>query len=614
MGHIDAVIVFDQFSARRHSVSSRYCLRRQIVVADNGINGVKTQIVETVSLAVFRAFRGVSVAEKVGVQKIAYFGNFFFADILHCYSALSYHFAVFAQEHSPKSETVTAVSRNLSVQPFARFAFAESVRVCVHDLFVIKHKAERTEVRLGHFFEYKSQCNNAERVVFVVHKRIIISRLAFCNHAYLTDFAFLAYFVVISTKKCYFIDELRERVMKYVFKNYKTTLAACFTGYICQAIVNNFAPLLFLTFQTQLGVPLAQVTLLIVINFAVQLAVDLLAAKFVEKIGYRTSAVAAHLFIGTGLVLLGVLPLAVGNAFYGLLAAVLVYSVGGGITEVLLSPLVENCPTKNKSAAMSLLHSFYCWGSVAVIGFSTLFFRLLGIDFWNKLAIIWSVVPFLNAIFFLFVPIVPPLGDGEPHGFASLFRSKFFWVLVLMMFFGGASEIAVAQWASAFVESGLGVSKSLGDLLGPCMFAVMMGVVRTVYAKAGQKLNLTKLIIVCAVVCTVSYILITLSPWAELSLLGCALCGLSVAMMWPGTFSIAAKTLPRGGTAMFALLALAGDLGCSAGPTLVGAVSSAFGDDLQKGILVAVLFPALLIAVSVFFFFMEKNPAKTLRF
>ena len=385
--------------------------------------------------------------------------------------------------------------------------------------------------------------------------------------------------------------------MKYVFKNYKTTLAACFTGYICQAIVNNFAPLLFLTFQTQLGVPLAQVTLLIVINFAVQLAVDLLAAKFVEKIGYRTCAVAAHLFIGTGLVLLGVLPIAVGNAFYGLLAAVLVYSVGGGITEVLLSPLVENCPTKNKSAAMSLLHSFYCWGSVAVIGFSTLFFRLLGIDFWNKLAIIWSVVPFLNAIFFLFVPIVPPLGDGEPHGFASLFRSKFFWVLVLMMFFGGASEIAVAQWASAFVESGLGVSKSLGDLLGPCMFAVFMGLSRVLFAKFGSRLDLRPALMIASAGCMAGYALCAFAPpsLAWLGLCGCAVVGFFVGIMWPGAFSIGASVLKGGGTVMFAFFALAGDLGCSGGPTYVGLISEYAGNSLKTGIQWAVIFPLLLM-------------------
>lgn len=403
--------------------------------------------------------------------------------------------------------------------------------------------------------------------------------------------------------------------MSIGLKSYKATLTACFVGYVCQAIVNNFAPLLFLTFQSSLGVSLTQVTALIGINFAVQIVVDLIASRLVDKIGYRVSGVAAHLFIGTGLVLLGVLPSAMGNAFAGLVVAAVFCSVGGGMTEVLLSPLVESCPTRNKSAAMSLLHSFYCWGSVAVIALSTLFFRLFGMDFWNKMAAIWAIIPFTNAAFFLFVPIFRPFGEDGKHGFRTLFRCGLFWVLVLMMFFSGASEISVAQWASAFVESGLGVSKTLGDLLGPCLFAVMMGIMRVLYSKFGDRFDLSKTLLVCAAVCTVSYLIITLSPWAELSLAGCALCGLSVAMMWPGTFSIAAKTIPRGGTAMFALLALAGDLGCAAGPSLVGAVSSASNDNLNTGILAAVVFPALLaIAVIVFMNSVKKNFENTLMY
>lgn len=379
-------------------------------------------------------------------------------------------------------------------------------------------------------------------------------------------------------------------------KSFRTTLSACYTGYVCQAVVNNFAPLLFLTFQSQFGIPLVQVTLLITVNFGMQLFIDLVSAKLIDKIGYRTAGVAAHTFIAAGLVLLGVLPSAMDNAFAGLLIAVIVYSIGGGMIEVMLSPLVESCPTTNKSATMSLLHSFYCWGSVAVIGMSTLFFHFLGTEFWNKLAFIWAVVPALNAVYFLFVPINPISEETRSSRFGELFRSGMFWALVVMMFCAGAGELAVAQWASTFAESGLGVSKTLGDLIGPCLFAVMMGAVRLVYAGGAHKVKLTNVMLFSAALCAVSYLIITLSPVPELSLAGCALCGISVAMMWPGTFSIAAKNLPKGGTAMFALLALAGDLGCTAGPTLVGAVSDALGDDLQKGILAAVIFPLIMLA------------------
>lgn len=379
-------------------------------------------------------------------------------------------------------------------------------------------------------------------------------------------------------------------------KSFKTTLSACYAGYVCQAIVNNFAPLLFLTFQSQFGIPLVQVTLLITVNFGMQLFIDLVSAKLIDKIGYRTAGVAAHIFIAVGLVLLSTLPSVLNNAFAGLMIAVIVYSIGGGMTEVMLSPLVESCPTSNKSATMSLLHSFYCWGSVAVIGVSTLFFSILGTGFWDKLALIWAVIPALNAVYFLFVPINPISEETRSSRFGELFKSGMFWVLAVMMFCAGAGELAVAQWASAFAESGLGVTKTLGDLIGPCLFAVMMGAVRLLYARGAHKVRLTSVMLFSAALCAVSYLIITLSPLPELSLAGCAVCGISVAMMWPGTFSIAAKNLPKGGTAMFALLALAGDLGCTAGPTLVGAVSDALGDDLQKGILAAVIFPLIMLA------------------
>lgn len=382
--------------------------------------------------------------------------------------------------------------------------------------------------------------------------------------------------------------------MKSVIKNFKATVGACYVGYVCQAIVNNFAPLLFVTFGTQFGISIADITLLITVNFAVQLTVDLVSAKFIDRIGYRAAGVAAHVFVGTGLVLMGTLPTAVSSPFAGLIAASVVYSLGGGMLEVMVSPLVENCPTKGKSASMSLLHSFYCWGSVLVIGVTTAVFGAVGTSVWNVLSVAWAAIPFANAVLFLLVPIPQQLSEGPRSRVLPLLKSGIFWVLAVMMFCAGASELAVAQWASTFVEKGLGVSKTLGDLLGPCLFAVMMGTVRVAYAPIAKKLGLTVPIAVSAVLCAVSYIMMTLSGSAAVSLAGCALCGVSVALMWPSSFSTAAAALPAGGTAMFALLALAGDLGCLAGPALVGEVSSSAGDDLSKGILAAIAFPAVL--------------------
>ena len=377
---------------------------------------------------------------------------------------------------------------------------------------------------------------------------------------------------------------------------YKHTIYASFTGYIVQAIINNFIPLLFLTFQTSYGIPLSKITLLVTFNFGFQLIVDLLAAGFVDKIGYRISIVAAHIFAAAGLVSLTFLPQLFADPFYGLLIAVLIYAVGGGLLEVLVSPIVEACPTDNKESVMSLLHSFYCWGHVGVVLVSTLFFAVVGIDKWHYLAIFWALVPLANTFFFSKVPIRHVIAhDKRGFSLKQLLVNKVFWIMILMMIAAGASEQAVSQWASAFAESGLGVDKTIGDLTGPMMFAIMMGISRLFYGKYGNKIKLQRFMILSGLVCFGSYLIISLSPWPFVSLIGCAICGLSVGIMWPGSFSTAARNIPLGGTMMFAFLALAGDVGCAAGPTLVGMMSSIFNNDLKKGILTAIVFPVLLL-------------------
>lgn len=378
---------------------------------------------------------------------------------------------------------------------------------------------------------------------------------------------------------------------------YNQTVTACFVGYIVQAIVNNFVPLLFLTFQKSYQIPLSQITLLVTFNFGVQLLVDLLSVGFVDRIGYRVSMILAHGLSAVGLILLTILPEVFASPFAGILAAVLVYATGGGLLEVLVSPVVEACPSDNKEKAMSMLHSFYCWGHVGVVMISTLFFRLFGIGSWKILAVVWAAVPICNAFAFTKVPIAALMEEGE-HGLSlkELFRMKRFWILLIMMICAGASEQAVSQWASAFAEKGLGISKTAGDLAGPMAFAVLMGISRAFYGKYGERINLDRFMAFSSCLCIASYLGISLLPVPQLSLAACAVCGLSVGIMWPGTFSKAAAALPRGGTALFALLALGGDVGCSGGPTLVGAVTSVMGDDLKTGILSAVVFPVLLLA------------------
>ena len=377
---------------------------------------------------------------------------------------------------------------------------------------------------------------------------------------------------------------------------YQNTMYACFVGYIVQAIVNNFVPLLFLTFESSYGIPLSQITMLITFNFGIQLLVDLLSAKFVDKIGYRVSIVMAHILAALGLAGLVVLPDLLPNAFAGLLIAVVVYAIGGGLIEVLISPIMESCPSENKEKAMSLLHSFYCWGHVGVVLLSTLFFWFFGIADWKILALLWVIIPVCNGILFCKVPIAPLIEEGETGmSLRELCKNRIFWILMLMMMCAGASEQAVSQWASTFAEQGLGVSKTIGDLAGPMSFAILMGSARAFYGKFGDRIDLDKFMQASSLLCIVSYLCISLSPSPLFSLIGCSLCGLSVGIMWPGTFSKASAALRNGGTAMFALLALAGDVGCSGGPTLVGFVTGLASDDLKKGILAGILFPILLI-------------------
>lgn len=379
-------------------------------------------------------------------------------------------------------------------------------------------------------------------------------------------------------------------------QNYNHTIYACFTGYIVQAVVNNFVPLLFLTFQSSYGIPLSKITFLVTFNFGLQLIIDLLSAGFVDKIGYRTSIILAHVFAAAGLIGLTFLPDLFADPFAGLLLSVIIYAIGGGLTEVLISPIMESCPTDNKETAMSLLHSFYCWGYVAVVLLSTVFFHLFGIENWKILTLVWTVIPVVNGFVFTKVPIAPLLSDEDKGmSISLLFKQKLFWCLLLLMFCAGSCEQAVSQWASTFAEKGLQVSKTIGDLAGPMMFAILMGTSRAIYGKYGEKINLMKFMTCSGILCLASYLLISLTSSPIIGLIGCGLCGLSVGILWPGTFSISAANLKTGGTAMFALLALAGDLGCSLGPTTVGIASGILGDNLRMGILTAAVFPVLLL-------------------
>lgn len=376
---------------------------------------------------------------------------------------------------------------------------------------------------------------------------------------------------------------------------YQKTLIACYLGFITQAIAANFAPLLFLTFHRTYQISLGRIAFISTAFFFTQLLVDLFCAKYVDRIGYRRSVIASEVFSAAGLIGLAFLPSLLPDPYVGILISVIIYAMGSGLIEVLVSPIVEACPFDNKDSVMSLLHSFYCWGSVGVILLSTIFFAIFGIENWRILACIWALIPLYNTFNFISCPIESLTEEGEGLSIRQLCHIPIFWIALILMVCAGASEISMAQWASAYVESALGISKSIGDIIGPCLFAVMMGMSRSFYGKYGENIDLMKFMIGSGALCLVCYLLSALAPLPFLNLVGCAVCGFSVGIMWPGTISIASKKIPLGGTAMFALLAMAGDLGGAVGPGIVGLVTQSANDNLKIGVLAGCVFPAVLV-------------------
>ena len=384
-------------------------------------------------------------------------------------------------------------------------------------------------------------------------------------------------------------------------KNYKKTKIACYLGFITQAIAANFAPLLFLKFHMDYNISLGNIALISTCFFFTQLVVDLFCAKFVDRIGYRTCIVASEVCSALGLVGLAFLPDLLLNPYTGIIISVIIYAIGSGLIEVLCSPIVEACPFENKEATMSLLHSFYCWGGVGTILVSTAFFAIFGIDSWKWLAVLLAMVPAINIYNFATCPIEYLVEDGEGMSIPSLFKTPLFWVAIILMVCSGASELSMAQWASAYAEAALGLSKTMGDLMGPCLFAVAMGISRMLYGKYGEKVNLSKFMLGSGVLCVLCYVLASLFSNPIVGLIGCILCGFSVGIMWPGTLSISSKKFPTGGTAMFALLAMAGDLGGSIGPGIVGRVTQMAGDNIRTGMTVGLIFPVVLVVGLLFF-------------
>ncbi len=380
---------------------------------------------------------------------------------------------------------------------------------------------------------------------------------------------------------------------------YHRTLIACYFGYISQAIINNLLPLLFVTLQHQFDLTVAQIGFMVTFNFFMQLLVDLLAAKYADVIGHRACMVIAHVSCALGLAGLAVFPFILPNPYLGLLLSISIYAIGGGLTEVLVSPIVQALPLKRKESVISILHSFYCWGHAAVVLLTTLFFHLAGTERWRLVCLLWAMIPAANIIMCMICPMCKLTEEDEKVPFRTLFGSKLFWIFIVMMLCAGAAEHSMVQWSSFFAEKGLQVPKAVGDLLGPCMFALLMGITRAVYGALGDKFPLQKVLVLTSGLCILSYLVAVFSPIPIISLIGCGFCGISVGLMWPCVFNLSAKYCAKGGTAMFALLALAGDMGCSVGPSIVSSVATAFGGELKSGLLAAAVFP-LVLALGVF--------------
>ena len=378
-------------------------------------------------------------------------------------------------------------------------------------------------------------------------------------------------------------------------KNYKKTLIACYLGFVTQAITANFAPLLFLTFKGNYGISLEKIAMIPLVFYLTQLIVDLAATKFADKIGYRACVMVSQIVSAGGLVLMAILPDLLPVPFVGIMIAVVLYAIGSGLIEVLVSPIVEACPFENKDGVMSLLHSFYCWGAMGVIIGSTLFFAIFGVENWKILTFIWAIVPLYNTFNFINCPIERLVEDGKSLGIKKLLKTPIFWLMIVLMVCSGASEATMAQWASAFTESALGVSKTVGDLAGPCLFAMFMGISRMLYGKFSEKLDLSKVMLICGAMCAGCYLLASLSALPIMGLCGCALCGLAVGIMWPGSISVSSENCPRGGTAMFAFLALAGDLGAMVSPAMVGSISEMVDGNLKTGLVFATAFPVIMV-------------------
>ena len=403
--------------------------------------------------------------------------------------------------------------------------------------------------------------------------------------------------------------------------NYKRVKYACYTTNVSMSVVANLSPILFLTFHNLYGISYSLLGSLVLINFIAQLLIDLIFSFFSHKFNIPLAVKITPLLTLVGLFLYAVCPLAFPQyAYAGLVVGTLVFSVSGGLAEVLISPVIAAIPSDDPDREMSKLHSVYAWGVVPVILISTLFLYVFGSQSWHWLALLYMLVPLVAFLLFTKAQIPQMETPEKVSGALSFLKNKGLWLCVGAIFLGGASECIMAQWSSGYIEQALGIPKVWGDIFGVAVFSVMLGMGRTLYAKKGKKIE--NVLFLGSIGATICYLLAAICNMPLIGLVACAFTGLCVSMLWPGSLIVASDRFPQGGVFIFAMMAAGGDLGASVGPQLIGVitdfaianptiVSFAEGMNLapeqmgmKLGMLVGMLFPLTAIAV---YFVIKKS-------
>ena len=398
--------------------------------------------------------------------------------------------------------------------------------------------------------------------------------------------------------------------------NKKILKSACYTVSVTMALVSNVPPLLFLTFREMYGISFSLLGLLVVVNFATQLGIDLVFSFFSDKFDIPKTVRTMPILTVAGLVIFSLVPTFFPNlAYAGLVVGTILCAVSSGLAEVLISPIVASLPADDPEREMSALHSVYAWGVVGVVIFSTLFLLVFGKENWNILMLIFIIVPVLSSVLYSMTDITCVESEEGSGGLLGIFKNPMLWLSFFAIFLGGAAEVTMAQWSSGYLEQALGIPKVWGDVFGVAVFALTLGIGRTMYAKIGK--NISKILTLGGIGAVICYLTAAFTSNPIIGLIACGFTGLCTAMLWPGNLMVVAERFPTGGVFIYAMMAAGGDLGASVAPQLVGVITdlaslspslTAFASDLgltsgQLGMKLGMIIGALFPLIGIFFYF-----------